>query len=233
MKTRFTHLTLAACLIVFFAYLGRSPCFGQGTIYTDRSAFDAAIVGLAGTRHDVNFQPPFPPGGIDEGDAVRYGPSLTISGLTFRSGGPMLLRRVSADANVILNNYDSLTPLFVDMNGPARAFGADFASLLTPFYSNFLATVTLDNGNVFTFTAPANPNLAFYGFVTTQPFSRVTFSDGGLIFGDLHEEILDNVTAVTVPEPNVVALFALGALLLRRRWRRKGKQIQCVSSRVS
>jgi hypothetical protein len=118
-----------------------------------------------------------------------------------------------------LNNYDSLTPLGVDLNGPALAFGADFASLLRPVYTSFLATVTLDDGSMFTFTAPANPNSTFFGFITTQPFSTVTFSDGGLIGIGFHEEILDNITVVRVPEPSVFALLALGALLLGWRWR--------------
>jgi hypothetical protein len=107
------------------------------------------------------------------------------------------------------------------MNGPTLAFGADFASLLRPFYTSFLATVTLNNGNVFTFTAPADPNSTFWGIVTTQPFSTLTYSDGGLIGQGLHEEILDNITVVQVPEPGVYALFGLGALLLSWRWRRR------------
>jgi hypothetical protein len=92
--------------------------------------------------------------------------------------------------------------------------------LLSPVYTSFLATVTLNDGRVFTFTAPADPNLRFFGFVTTQPFSSLTFSDGGLI-GPFHGEILDNITVVTVPEPGVFALLALGALFLGWRWRRK------------
>lgn len=123
----------------------------------------------------------------------------------------------------MFNNYDSLSPLTVDMNRPALAFGADFASLLNPVYSEFLATVTLDNGDVFAFTAPANPNFTFFGFVTTQPFTRLTFSDGGLIGIGFHEEILDNITVVTIPEPSVAGLLALSGLLLGSRslWRRK------------
>ena len=222
MKTRFAHFALAGWLATSSGHLGTLPCCGQGTTYTDRSAFDAAIADLTGARRDLNFQPPFPPGGIDEGEWVRYFSPLTISGMTFHSGGPLLIRLFSADGNRALNNYDSLTPLMVDMNGSAMAFGADFASLLNPFYSSFLATVTLDNGNVFTFTAPANPNFTFFGFVTTQPFSSLTFSDGGLI-GPYHEEILDNITVGTVPEPGVFALSALGALLLGWRWRRVRK----------
>jgi len=213
---RFKTQFLAVALSLTAAAL---PCFGQGVTYTTRSAFDAAVSTIAGTRTDVNFEGALPPGGIDLGAGiVRYEPPLTISGLTFRGSAPLLLRFTFANGRW-LNNYDSLAPLIVDMNGPAIAFGADFASLISPGYSNFLATVIFDNGAVFSFTAPASPNSVFFGFVTTQPFSRVTFSDGGLIgTARLHEEILDNITAVTIPEPNVVALFALGAMLLGWRF---------------
>jgi len=65
------------------------------------------------------------------------------------------------------------------------------------------------------------PNFTFFGFVITQPFSRVTFSDGGLIGIGLHGEILDNITAVVVPEPGVFALSALSALLFGWRFVRR------------
>ena len=145
-----------------------------------------------------------------------------MSGITFRGGGPQLIRPMSVDGNLALINYDSLGPQIVDMNGPTLAFGADFASFLNPVYTSFLATVTLNDGRVFTFTAPADPNFTFFGFVTTQPFSSLAFSDGGLI-GPFHGEILDNITVVTVPEPGVFGLFALGTLLLGWRLRKARK----------
>jgi hypothetical protein len=220
MKKRLNHLILAAWLTVPFAYLGSSPCLGQGTIYFDRGSFEAAIAGLTGIRADLDFQPPLPPGGIDEFGWVRYFSPLTISGITFHSGGALYIRQISGfpDFNLVLNGYDSLSPLMVDMNGPTLAFGADFSSYLSPVYNSFLATVTLNDGRVFTFIAPAAPNFTFFGFVTAQPFSSLAFSDGGLI-GPFHEEILDNITVVQVPEPGVFALLALGALLLGWRWR--------------
>jgi hypothetical protein len=81
--------------------------------------------------------------------------------------------------------------------------------------------VTLNDGRVFTFTAPAAPNSTFFGVVTTQPLTSLTFSDGGLqgTPPPLHEEILDDITVVRVPEPGVFALLALGGLLLGWRWR--------------
>jgi hypothetical protein len=107
------------------------------------------------------------------------------------------------------------------MNGPTLAFGADFSSYLSSVTS-FLATVTLNDGGVFTFTAPAAPNSTFFGFVTTQPFTSLTFSDGGLqgTPPPLHEEILDDITVVQVPKPGALALLGLGALLLGWRFRR-------------
>jgi hypothetical protein len=196
------------CVLGMLALAAASlQCFAQGTIYFGRGQFETAIAGLAGIRQDVDFQG-LPPG--------VYAPGLTISGLTFRGGGPQLINLISADGNLALINYDSLSPQVVDMNGPTLAFGADFASFISPVYSSFLATVTLNDGRVFTFTAPADPNFTFWGIVTTQPFSTLTFSDGGLIGlpPPLHEEILDNITVVQVPEPGTVALFGLGACLV-------------------
>jgi hypothetical protein len=187
-------------------------CLGQGTIYFDRSDFEFAIAGLSAIRQDVDFQGL---GGI-------YFPPLTISGLTFRGGGAQRIESLSAGGSQALINYDSLGPQMVDMNGPTLAFGADFASFLRPVYTSFLATVTLNDGRVFTFIAPTNPDFTFFGYLTTQPFSSLTFSDGGLIgAAGFHEEILDNITVMRVPEPGVFALLALGALLLGWRWRRK------------
>lgn len=219
-RSHFIRMVLAAWLTVSVVCQSARPCFGQGTTYTDRGAFEMAISSLAGTRTDLDFEPPLPPGGIDEGDWVRYF-SLTMSGITFHSGGVLMIRLDSVIlSNRVLNNYDSLSPLTVDMNGPTLAFGADFSSWLNPVYSEFLATITLDNGDVFAFTAPSDPAFTFFGIVTTQPFSRLTFSDGGLIGIGFHEEILDNITVVTIPEPATLGLFSLGALVLGWRLRK-------------
>jgi hypothetical protein len=102
MKTPSKYLAFATCLTVVFAYGARPPCFGQSTIYWDRSMFEAAISDLAGTRADMDFQPPFPPGGIDQGVWIRYSMPLTISGITFRSTAPLLIRTQGA-GNYFLN----------------------------------------------------------------------------------------------------------------------------------
>jgi hypothetical protein len=192
-------------------------CLGQGVIYNSRSAFNTAIASLAGSRRDLNFEGALPPGGTDFGGFVGYISPLTVSGVKFR--GSIFLHDTARGRDLI--NYDSLAPLMVEMDGPAIAFGADFSSLLSPAYSSFTATVLLDSGERFTFAAPANPNFAFFGFMTSQPFSSLTFSDGGLIAGYLHEEIIDNITVIVVPEPSVVGLLASGTLLLGWRFARR------------
>ena len=75
----------------------------------------------------------------------------------------------------------------------------------------------MDTGEELSFTALARPDQTFFGFVTAQPFSRVTFSDGGLMNGS-HGEVLDSVTAVIVPEPTTLALFSLGGLGAALAW---------------
>lgn len=147
--------------------------------------------------------------GVGQFEWVEYFSPVTISGLTFHSGGVLIIRAepipVFPWAGWALINYDSLAPLTVGMNKLTLAFGAGFSSWLDPVYSEFLATITLDNGSVFTFTAPADPNYTFFGIVTTQPFTSLTFSDGGLIGIGFHEEILDNITVVTIPRSDFVA----------------------------
>ena len=70
------------------------------------------------------------------------------------------------------------------MNGPARAFGADFASLLNPAYSTFLATVTLDNGNL-----------------------KNTFVNAGVTYAISKNEISSKLLASYIYEPDV-AIFS-------------------------
>ena len=104
-----------------------------------------------------------------------------------------------------------------------RAFGADFSSQFPPV-SSFTATLTLDDGEIFQFTAPTDPNYAFFGFISSLPIRDLTFSDGGILRGlvNLHEELIGNIYMVTViPEPATIALAAIGALLLGWRWRRR------------
>ncbi len=152
------------------------------------------------------------------------GPVLTLSGVTFT--GSYLHRAIGgsySSLGPVLHQFDGWGPLGIHFGTGARAFGANYSSSLSPWQSSFTATVTLDNGEVFTFTAPSGPDSQFFGFISPTPIHRVIFSDGGA-FGypptNLHEELIGNLYMVLeVPEPASLGLLVLGAacLLFRRR----------------
>ncbi len=106
-----------------------------------------------------------------------------------------------------------------------RAFGGEFSSFLSPYYSSFTARLSLDTGEVLTFTAATNPNSTFFGFISPTPIRSFTYSDGGLFPSPniSHQEMVGNLYLVTVPEPHALGLFALGTLLLGWQlvWKRK------------
>jgi hypothetical protein len=213
MKTQFTQLVWAISL----AFLPKIPLWAQSTQYFDFGRFYLASQAIPGNWQYISFL------NVQPG---LIGPSLTISNVTFRGRYLILEDDVSIfSAGRSLFNFDSGGPLTIHFDTGARAFGADFSSFLAPTYQSFTATVSLDNGETFTFTAPTNPNSTFFGFVSPTPIRDVMFSDGGLFgFGNLHEELIGNIIVVTVPEPSTLVFFGLGgflftAHLLHRRFR--------------
>jgi hypothetical protein len=149
-----------------------------------------------------------------------YGPTVTVSGVTFT--GRDLTTKV-INSGLVLYNFDSGFPLGIQFATGARAFGGDFSSFLSPYYSSFTARLSLDNGEVLAFTAPTNPNSTFFGFISPTPIRSLTYSDGGIFPNPNigHQELIANLFIVQVPEPHTLGLFALGALLLGWRLRRK------------
>ncbi len=212
MKPRFISFQLSVYLVA-----SALSALSQSTLYIDRGDFIIAAQAIPGHCQSI---------ALDFFPSDELGPVLTISDVTF-AGRYLLWKNdpfVSA-AGPVLYNFDSGIPLGISFAGGARAFGADFSSLLSPEYSAFTATVSLSNGEVFSFTAPTNPDSRFFGFITPTPITHLTFSDGGLFgFGNLHEELIGNIVVVTVPEPGILGLFALGTLLLSWRLFRKRRQ---------
>jgi hypothetical protein len=150
---------------------------------------------------------------------------VDISNVTF-VGRYLLTDGSSLSAGYAMYNFDSDIPLSVYFADGARAFGADFSSMLSPTYPSFTATLSLNNGEILTFVAATNPNSTFFGFISPTPITHLTFSDGGLFgFSNLHQELIANLYMVTsVPEPSSLALLGCGAVLfavhLLRRFRR-------------
>ncbi len=166
-----------------------------------------------------------------------------VSSATFEAGGGLTLfainsARASLAGPVLLNFDNTSAPLSVHFADPVYAFGADFSSNLSPYLSNFTATVALDTGQQFTFTAQANPYSTFFGFISPTPVRELTFSDGavgpiGNGFYAHEEQIGDIFTITQVPEPSGLALLAVGGLALlwaARNGRGRARTVGAVDS---
>jgi hypothetical protein len=208
MKTRLLYFIGGLCC----ATLCEHTMWAQSTIYSDFGQFYLASQAVPGNWQSISLSPPGIP-------SDEIGPVLTIGNVTF--SGRYLLREIDSSFSTVgpvLYNFDSDIPLHVHFATGSRAFGADFSSYLSPSYSSFTATLSLDDGETFSFTAPTNPNSTFFGFISPTPIMDLTFSDGGLFgFGNLHEEFIGNIIVVTVPEPFPSALFGMGGLLIAAR----------------
>ena len=205
MKTPFIHFIWPVCLIL----LPNPRVWSQSTLYYNQSTFQLAAQNVPGNHQSISAFPPV------SGQDV-----LTISDLTFRGN-------LVGIPNYALWNFDAGIPLSVHFANGARAFGAYFSTSLPPTYPpTFTATLSLDDGETFPFTAAREPGFTLFGFVSPTPIMDVTFSDGGLFGVDhMHEELIWNIIVVTVPEPFPLAFLGLGGFVfaasrLHRRFRR-------------
>jgi hypothetical protein len=216
------QVRILSFVVVFKYWLA----FSQASFYTDQFSFRAAGQNLAGTKQAISFSS-LQPG--------WWGGFLTISNVTF-SGH--LVARWQGDSIAIaneasLNNYDMDVPMSIHFETGALAFGADFSSLLFPYNtSNFTATITVQGGDIFSFSAAPGPGSTFFGFIEKSPFRDLTLSDGGafgirqgtdgLPNGTYHEELIGNpYMVVGVPEPGVIYLLLLGLFAFRHGRARK------------
>lgn len=199
----------------------------QSTVFFERTVFTNTCQGVPGIHQTLAFQ------------EIGYlpseiGPVLTISNVTF-TGRYLILDSMGPPGSPVegaLWNFDSDVPLAIHFANGVRAFGGDFSSSLSPYFSSFTATLTLDNGETFNFPAPSKPGSLFFGFISPTPIRDITFSDGGVfpVGVDppvyLHQELLGNLYMVLeIPEPSSSVLLGFGAVLLavhlRRRLRRR------------
>src|SRR6266550_5452687 len=155
MKTRFKRFAFAAWLII----LSGQSVWSQSSLYFDRGSFVGACQAVPGNHQSISFAFPF-----------AEGPSVTIADVSFT--GRYLIRS-PITSGVALYNFDSGFPLGIQFANGARAFGGDFSSYLSPYYTSFTATLSLDSGEVLTFTAPTNPNSTFFGFISPIPIRNL------------------------------------------------------------
>ena len=223
MDTQIESTNLTGCLSsrtwLFFVLLSvwmllaHSRCNAQGTLYTDRSIFDAAL--QSGTTITFAGLPDPPPG-------IGRSP-ITVSGVTFTNHSARLFT-----GSGYLWNFDSSYPVGVFLPGGNNAFAADFSGGIDPQNNPFNGTLTftLLDGQVFThnFTGQVG-SWFFLGFTFSQPIRNLVYSDGGPFLPGAHEEMLDNVTfGVAVPEPQI-SLLALFGLFHAFRLARLRKQV--------
>jgi hypothetical protein len=201
------------------------PAWAGTVTYFDRAAFMDASKTVPGLEQSISFARFIP-----YGDMLEFGRSVSISNVTSTGSYLVAIRRYpyAETSPVGLLNYDAAVPISLHFETGTRAFGADFSSQVFPQFTSFTATVSLDNGESFSFTAPADPEFRFFGFITDHPILNLTFSDGGIIrvgpFALFHEELIKDIFMVAeIPEPGSLALIGLGAssIALRQFWRRK------------
>ena len=213
-KVESTRLTGSCCRVAWqflmvlstWLFLAQTCCYAQGTLYTDRSLFNAALQSSA----TITFTGlPDPPPGTGRSP-------ITISGVTFTNNEARLFT-----GSGYLWNFDSSFPVGVFLPGGQNAFAADFSGGIDPQNNPFNGTLTftLFDGQIFThnFTGQLG-SWSFFGFTFSQPIRNVVYSDGGPFLPGAHQEMLDNVTfGVAVPEPQSSLLVVLGLLPVLRR----------------
>lgn len=173
----------------------------QGVVFTDRSAFNAAI------GSTINF------------DFENLSPTSTT---TNRIAVPPFLNfitgnQLSVAPGKFVGTFDS--PIAMTISGPTtrNAFGADFSGGLIG--ANFTGTLTfsLADGSAesFQFQGPTS-GWTFFGVVLSKNISSVVFDDGGQPTSPRHQERIDNITygIAAVPEPTTASLVLFSGICL-------------------
>jgi hypothetical protein len=210
-------------LLALATALSPQPLLAQIRTFTDPTAFAAELKGRSGFLHDFSelfygyTTPTYTMSG--GGFSATYAPLATTTPL------PDDLYGLSASVGFIDGLSTSLTSddLTINLSGGIEAVGGTF------FLSDSLGNpVTLSNGESLlalaengsdpaaSFSAP-NTSLAFLGWISTTPLTRITLSGGG-INPDRWASVGEMVYAgpVTVPGP-----LPLGAALVAGAWARR------------
>ncbi len=236
----FPRYFLAAVLLIY-AYGPASAT----TIFTDPTAFNAAVALLPGTSDTIDFESLTPDSTINSGD--------TIDGVTFNYGfGTGDLLRVSTETEAgqattsgtqfLGTNYAGNYNLIEDAEGldlafsqPTIALGMFFTTLDMAFDGDFV--LITPEGSVSNLVADAvllgdgATKAYFVGIIGDQSFSTAQIRNcgsdtgcGGYFFYGVD----DITTVAVVPEPTTITLFGagllgLGLIGLRKRTQTKNQ----------
>jgi hypothetical protein len=197
---------LLLLLLLGVSALSPGDCCGQGTVYTSRSEFEAAL----NSSMTITFET-LPPSSI-----MSIGTSpIIVSGVAFTNlesrlfitsppGGGLSLYPVPGTGQYLWN-YDSGYPVGVQLPEGMTAFGADFSgglALATTFNATLTATLADGQSYAYNFSG-LQGSWSFFGIAFMQPIVSLVYTDGGQNWPGYppHEEMLDNVSfGTTVPE---------------------------------
>lgn len=224
---------------------GPTAASGGFSVYTDRTAFEAAATAGGGaiTSEDFNAIT------ADLSFQMADGPK-SVGPLTFTeigatagtaNGAP---NRVDADpfetsgifsgddttyvylaVNADDDNPGSVYGVDLDFVTPASAFGGDFTDFISAasgpseeFRLTLLGTAAVHS---FVLPTPASSGTNFFGIVsdTSETFAGIAFSADAALPSRRGTVGLDNAAVVLVPEPATATLVLLGGLMAIRRRR--------------
>lgn len=199
-------LLLLACT----TRIGVSDSRAQGTIYTDRSAFSAALQ----SSTTVTFQSLMPSTGFDQGVSTLMVSGLSITNLEHQlfvtSPAPGGLYPRPGDGQYVWNRGSS-SPMEITLPGGQNAFSGDFSAGIGTNSVSATLTITLLNGQTYVHDLPSQGLWTFQGFVYPQPIAHLSYLAGRR--GRGLPTMLDNVTfGIVVPEPRIHSITIGGIL---------------------
>jgi hypothetical protein len=194
--------------------LSQKNSFAQGTLFTSRSSFNAAL----SSSSTITFESLAPSSPSSTGVSP-----INVSGVSFANASARLFITSTntglypiPGTGQYLWNFDSGTPIAVTLPTGRNSFAADFSGGIVQ-NNPFNATITFNLADGGTYTHHFVGHLgewSFVGFVFPQAITSLVYDDGGIPIPGDHEEMLDNVTfgIGAVPEPNSSVLVTFGIL---------------------
>lgn len=205
--------TINEATLIGVLVIATQTAFCQGTIYTSRSIFEAALI--SSTAITFEELPVTYPLGTGEFSVTTSGVTFTSPGARLFVTGPGGLYPIPGDGNYLWH-FDGGFPVTVQLPAGVTALGADFSGGIEP-QSSFNATLTVNlvGGGSYAHTfSGLRGSWTFFGVTYPEEILSVIFDDGGTFMPGTHEEMFDNVTFGFVPEPRSIAVLMLGLLLV-------------------
>lgn len=187
---------------IVLAVLCSASTFASTIQYGDAASFNAAVTGAT----TYTFE------GIAPLNSYTYAPSFSVGGAQFSSNGYLFV----IDANAGYGTYGSsflsgqsgspANNIYVALSA-TNAIGFYLGSYIDAFFNVY---VTLNTGESFALSLPATNTTEFVGFVSDSPITALTFSEPNGRVLDITQFV--TASANSVPEPEILALLALGLL---------------------